>query len=110
LNCRDPSSADSFLRGRTSVLQAGETGAIIRLKEEFIMAGILDRKVAITTGAGSGIGLAASKIFAREGARVVLADAVEEGGQETLRMLKDEWRRRYLRPRVLCDRVADACR
>ena len=49
------------------------------------MAGILDRKVAIITGAGSGIGRAASKIFARE----VLADVVEEGGQETLRMLKE---------------------
>ena len=54
------------------------------------MSGILDGKVAIITGAGSGIGRATSKIFAREGARLVLADIVEEGGQETLRMLKDD--------------------
>jgi NAD(P)-dependent dehydrogenase (short-subunit alcohol dehydrogenase family) len=53
------------------------------------MAGILDGKVAIITGGGSGIGRAASEIFAREGARLVLADNVEEGGQETLRMLKE---------------------
>jgi NAD(P)-dependent dehydrogenase (short-subunit alcohol dehydrogenase family) len=53
------------------------------------MAGILDGKVAVITGAGSGIGGATSKIFAREGARPVLADVVEEAGQETLRMLKD---------------------
>src|SRR5215469_7810249 len=53
------------------------------------MAGILDGKVTIITGAGSGIGRATSIIFAREGARLVLADVVDEGGQETLRMLKD---------------------
>ena len=34
----------------------------------------LDSKVAIITGAASGIGLASAKIFAAEGARVVLAD------------------------------------
>lgn len=53
------------------------------------MAGILDGKVAIITGAGSGIGRATSKIFAREGARLVLADVVEEGGHQTLQMVKD---------------------
>src|SRR5580700_10218429 len=53
------------------------------------MAGILDQKVALITGAGSGIGRATSSIFAREGARLVLADVVEAGGQETLRMVRD---------------------
>jgi short chain dehydrogenase len=38
------------------------------------MAGILDGKVAIITGAGSGIGRATAQIFAREGAKLVLAD------------------------------------
>ncbi|MGO9603609.1 MAG: glucose 1-dehydrogenase [Candidatus Binataceae bacterium] len=53
------------------------------------MSGILDGKVAIITGAGSGIGRAASRVFAREGARLVLADWVEAGGQETLRIIQD---------------------
>jgi len=53
------------------------------------MAGILDGKIALITGAGSGIGRATSKIFARERARLVLVDVIEQGGQETLSMLKD---------------------
>lgn len=53
------------------------------------MAGILDGKIALITGASSGIGRATAKIFAREGARLVLADVQETSGQETLRMVKD---------------------
>jgi NAD(P)-dependent dehydrogenase (short-subunit alcohol dehydrogenase family) len=53
------------------------------------MAGILDGKVALITGAGSGIGQATSLIFAREGAKLVLADVVEEGGNRTLKMVQD---------------------
>jgi NAD(P)-dependent dehydrogenase (short-subunit alcohol dehydrogenase family) len=52
------------------------------------MAGILDGKIAIITGAGSGIGRATSKIFAREGARLVLADVVGEAVQETVNTVK----------------------
>jgi NAD(P)-dependent dehydrogenase (short-subunit alcohol dehydrogenase family) len=37
----------------------------------------LDDKVAIVTGAGSGIGRAAAKLFAEEGARLILADRSE---------------------------------
>src|ERR1700726_1063447 len=53
------------------------------------MAGILDGKVAIITGAASGIGRATSQIFAREGAKLLLADVQEEGGYETVKMIKD---------------------
>ncbi|MGA3149570.1 MAG: SDR family NAD(P)-dependent oxidoreductase, partial [Acidimicrobiales bacterium] len=40
--------------------------------------GRLDDKVAVITGAGSGIGRVAATIFADEGARVVVADVVAE--------------------------------
>ncbi|MGH6868711.1 MAG: SDR family NAD(P)-dependent oxidoreductase, partial [Methylocella sp.] len=53
------------------------------------MAGILDGKVALITGAGSGIGQATARIFAREGAKLVLADVVAEGGNRTLQIVQD---------------------
>src|SRR5438105_7692701 len=53
------------------------------------MAGILDGKVALITGAVSGIGHDTSRIFAREGAKLVLADVVEEGGNRTLKIVQD---------------------
>src|SRR5436305_11432176 len=53
------------------------------------MAGILDGKVALITGAGSGIGRATSRIFAREGAKIVLADVMEDGGLQTLNLVND---------------------
>ncbi|HTX51216.1 MAG TPA: glucose 1-dehydrogenase [Caulobacteraceae bacterium] len=43
--------------------------------------GRLDGKVAVITGAASGMGKAASLLFAREGARVVLADLNVAGGE-----------------------------
>jgi NAD(P)-dependent dehydrogenase (short-subunit alcohol dehydrogenase family) len=44
----------------------------------------LQDKVAIITGAGSGIGREAALIFAREGARVVVADMNEDAGTQTV--------------------------
>jgi len=44
----------------------------------------LEGKTAIITGAGSGQGRAAAVLFAREGARVVVADVNEKGGKETV--------------------------
>lgn len=41
-------------------------------------------KVAVITGAGSGIGRAAAILFAREGARVVVVDVDEEAGKATV--------------------------
>jgi NAD(P)-dependent dehydrogenase (short-subunit alcohol dehydrogenase family) len=48
----------------------------------------LQDKVAIITGAASGIGHDAALIFAREGACVVVADVNDQGGQETVRAIE----------------------
>jgi len=45
-------------------------------------------RVAIITGAGSGIGRATALLFAEEGARVVVADYAPAGGRETVEMIR----------------------
>jgi NAD(P)-dependent dehydrogenase (short-subunit alcohol dehydrogenase family) len=49
----------------------------------------LANKAAIITGAGSGIGREAALIFAREGARVLVADVNTEGGASTVEAIRD---------------------
>ena len=53
------------------------------------MTGIVENRVALVTGGSSGIGRAASLKFAREGAKVVVADIAVQGGHETVRMIKE---------------------
>ena len=49
------------------------------------MTGRLQGKVAFITGAGGGIGRAGALAFAREGARVVIAEIARETGEESAR-------------------------
>ena len=49
----------------------------------------LKDKVALITGAGSGIGRAAALLFAREGARIAAADISLEAAAETVRSIED---------------------
>ena len=48
------------------------------------MAGMLDGKSTLITGGGGGIGRATALAFAREGARVAVADFVEDDARETV--------------------------
>lgn len=49
----------------------------------------LENKVAVVTGGASGFGAAFSRRFAREGARVVLADVADEGGEAVAASIRD---------------------
>ena len=48
----------------------------------------LEGKVALITGAGSGIGKLTAKLFASEGAKVVVTDVVDDAGQATMEEIR----------------------
>src|SRR5690554_1955953 len=49
---------------------------------------LLDNKVALITGAGSGIGKAIAVLYAAEGAKVIVNDINEERGQSVVDLIK----------------------
>ena len=51
------------------------------------MAGRLANKVALITGAGMGMGREASRLFAEEGARVIVCDIDRAAAEETVRLV-----------------------
>lgn len=52
------------------------------------MARLLEGKVAIITGAASGIGRSAAMLFAREGSMVAVVDTAVDGGEETVQEIR----------------------
>jgi NAD(P)-dependent dehydrogenase (short-subunit alcohol dehydrogenase family) len=53
------------------------------------MAGILQGKVAVVTGGGSGIGRATALRLAREGAKIMIADYVPEGADRSVKLINE---------------------
>lgn len=52
------------------------------------MGAQFEGKVALVTGAGSGIGRASAAAFASQGAKVIVSDISEKGGMETVRAIR----------------------
>ncbi|NQT93977.1 MAG: glucose 1-dehydrogenase [Lentisphaerae bacterium] len=50
----------------------------------------LHDKVAVITGSAGGIGRETALLFAAEGARIIVADLNEEGGEKTVHMIKEQ--------------------
>ncbi len=50
----------------------------------------LQGKTAVITGGGGGIGRAAALLFAKEGAKLAIADVKEDFGEETVRLIREQ--------------------
>ena len=72
------------------------------------MAGLLQDKVALVTGAASGIGRATALAMAREGASVVVSDINVEGGEETVTLIGDQSRAAFVHADVTNAASVDA--
>jgi len=63
----------------------------------------LQDKVAVITGAGSGIGRATAILFSREGAKTIIVDIDEKTGQATVDMIKEKGREALFVPTDITD-------
>ena len=53
------------------------------------MPGLVQGKIALVTGGGSGIGRATALKLAKEGAKVMIGDYMPKGGERTVRMIEE---------------------
>ena len=63
-------------------------------EEVQVMAGLLEGRISLVTGAGSGIGRATSLVMAREGATIVVSDINADGnshGDAYTRAYANSW-------------------
>jgi NAD(P)-dependent dehydrogenase (short-subunit alcohol dehydrogenase family) len=51
---------------------------------------LIDGKIALVTGAASGIGRAAARLFAQHGAKIAAIDIAESGGEQTVEIIRKE--------------------
>ena len=63
----------------------------------------LKNKVAIITGAGSGIGRTTALLFSEEGAKVAIVEIDKERGQDTVDMITRKGREAFLVPTNITD-------
>jgi NAD(P)-dependent dehydrogenase (short-subunit alcohol dehydrogenase family) len=68
---------------RNSVINA-------KVTPEVAMEKLLEGKVALITGASSGMGRASALEFSNLGAKVIVADYVADGGERTTAVIKDK--------------------
>ena len=69
-----------------AIVREASVGMAIQNKENIM--GRLQDKVALITGAAGGIGRATAVLFAQEGARLVITDVNDAGGEETAEMVR----------------------
>ena len=81
-------STECAPRVHTGACTAPEAGKGAYQMSTEIHPGTMREKVALVTGAGSGIGRASARAFAATGARVVVSDISPRGGEETVQLIR----------------------